>query len=122
MLIYTHVAEGNTVDDQDGRHDHGFDKSVNDARYRCGVFGINAPAGYEVRRELMSDDSGDRRRHLTPEDTGLVVRALLRAEAKLLLDDADTFDPTTTTRTPEQRRADALVEIATAGAKALDAA
>ncbi|MFT5204012.1 MAG: hypothetical protein ACI9C1_003415 [Candidatus Aldehydirespiratoraceae bacterium] len=64
MLIYTHVAEGNTVDDQDGRHDHGFGKSVNDARYRCGVFGINAPAGYEVRRELMSDN----RVHTRPGD------------------------------------------------------
>ncbi len=59
---------------------------------------------------------------MTPEETGPVVRALLRAEAELLLDDADTFDPTATTRTPEQRRADALVEIAIAAARALDAA
>lgn len=59
---------------------------------------------------------------LSPEETGPVVRALFRAEAELLLDDADTFDPMATTRTPEQRRADAFVEIATAAAKALDAA
>ena len=58
---------------------------------------------------------------MSPEETGPVARALFRAEANLLLDDADAFDPIATTRTPEQRRADALVEIATAAAKALDA-
>ncbi len=59
---------------------------------------------------------------MTPKEAGPVVRALLRAEAELLLDDADTFDPAATTRTPEQRRADALLEIAAAAAEALDAA
>lgn len=62
------------------------------------------------------------RLRLTPEESGPVVRALLRAEADLLLDDAHTFDPAATFRTPEQRRADALVEIASAAAAALDAA
>lgn len=59
---------------------------------------------------------------MSPEETGPVVRALFRAEAELLLNDADAFNPAATSRTPEQRRADALVEIATAAANALDAA
>ncbi|MEZ5245456.1 MAG: hypothetical protein R2707_10195 [Acidimicrobiales bacterium] len=50
------------------------------------------------------------------------MRALFRAEAELLLIDAETFDPVGPTRTPEQRRADALIEIATAAAAALEAA
>lgn len=52
----------------------------------------------------------------------LAGEPLFRAEAELLLDDADAFDPMATTRTSKQRRADALVEITTAAAKALDAA
>lgn len=59
---------------------------------------------------------------MSPEEAGPVIRALFRAEAELLLIDAETFDPMGPTRTPEQRRADALVEIGTAAAAALEAA
>jgi hypothetical protein len=55
-------------------------------------------------------------------ETGPMVRALFRAEADFLLNDAAAFDPTRTTRTPQQRRADARVEIVTASVAALDAA
>ena len=59
---------------------------------------------------------------VSPEETGPVMRALFRAEAELLMIDAETFDPMAPTRTPEQRRADAFVGIVTASVAALDEA
>ncbi len=57
---------------------------------------------------------------LTPAETGPLFRALMRAEAQLLMSDADAFEPTNPLRTPEQRRVDALVEIVTTAAAALN--
>ena len=56
---------------------------------------------------------------LTPDETGPVFRALMRAEAALLMDDADAFEPKGPLRTPDQRRADALFEVVTSAAAAL---
>lgn len=56
---------------------------------------------------------------LTPDETGPVFRALMRAEAELLMDDADAFEPPAHLRTPEQRRADALVNIVTTASESL---
>lgn len=44
----------------------------------------------------------------------------MRAEAGLLLEDADAFVSLKRLRTPEQRRADALVELVEAAATALE--
>ncbi len=57
---------------------------------------------------------------LTPAETGPFFLALMRAEAELLMSDADAFEPTNTLRTPEQRRVDALVEVVTTAAAALN--
>jgi len=68
-----------------------------------------------------SSDSGMHELDLRmpPNEARPLVRALMRAEAELLLKDADAFDPTREGRTPEQRRADALLEVVTAAAAAL---
>lgn len=57
---------------------------------------------------------------MSPTEAGPVVRALMRAEAELLMDDADTFEPSSEWRTPGQRRADALLEVVMAATEALD--
>lgn len=46
------------------------------------------------------------------------VRAIMRAEAELLAEDADAFDPGRENGTPEERRTNALFEIVTAAAAA----
>ena len=56
---------------------------------------------------------------LTPEETGPVFRALMRAEAALLIADSEAFKPTGPLRTPDQRRADALLDVVTSAAAAL---
>ena len=56
---------------------------------------------------------------LTPEESGPVVRALMRAEAALLIADADVFEPAAPMRTPDERRVDALLEIVTSAAAAV---
>lgn len=48
---------------------------------------------------------------LEPEESGPVVRAMWRAEAELLIEDAADFDPYEISRTEEQRRADAFVRL-----------
>jgi len=53
---------------------------------------------------------------LKPEETGPVFRALMRAEAALLIADAEAFKPTGPLRTPDQRRADALLDVVTSAA------
>ncbi len=50
---------------------------------------------------------------------GPFVRALMRAEAELLLLDADDFDSDVARRTPDQRRVDALLNVAKAASEAL---
>jgi len=55
---------------------------------------------------------------MTPDEAGPVVRALMRAEAELLLEDADAFDPQEEMRTAEQRRADAMVWVVTSASEA----
>ncbi len=57
--------------------------------------------------------------HLSKEEAPPFVRALMRAEAQLLLNDADAFGEDTPLRTPEQRRCDALLELVTATTAAL---
>ena len=56
---------------------------------------------------------------LTPDETGPFFRALMRAEAELLMDDADAFEPLGPLRTPDQRRADAFLEIVTSASASL---
>lgn len=56
---------------------------------------------------------------LKPDEAGPVARAITRAEAALLLADAGSCDIISEARTPEQRRADALVEVVTAAAHGL---
>ena len=76
------------------------------------IYGESARAvlGTLARSKHSVTDSGMHNFHLrlTPTETGPVARALMRAEAGLLLEDADAFDPLKKCRTPEQSRADAL--------------
>lgn len=57
--------------------------------------------------------------HLSKEEAPPLVRAMMRAEAQLLLDDADAFGEETPLRSPEQRCCDALLELVTAATAAL---
>ena len=70
--------------------------------------GIGGDGLYRLRLTMPADEAGP------------VTRALMRAEAELLQHDADEFDPGRDTRTPEQRRADAMVEVVSAAAAALE--
>jgi len=57
---------------------------------------------------------------LSPDEAGPVWRAVMRAEAALLLEDADHIGPLAIDlRTPEQRRADALFAVVTEAAEAI---
>ena len=47
----------------------------------------------------------------SPEDWALLNRAMMRAESRLLLKDADNLDADSVCRTSEQRSLDALVQI-----------
>jgi len=52
-----------------------------------------------------------------PEEAKPVIRALMRAEAACLLEDADSDDPTY--RTPEQRMCDAFLDVVTQTSRCL---
>ena len=54
-------------------------------------------------------------------EAGPVVRAMMRAEAQLLIEDADSFSAYEECRTPEQRGADAFMAVVDAAASALAA-
>ncbi|MEZ5375580.1 MAG: hypothetical protein R2733_03650 [Acidimicrobiales bacterium] len=56
---------------------------------------------------------------LSSEEASPLIRALMRAEARLLLDEAAAFGPDTALRTPEERGCDAFVEIVTSLSNAL---
>lgn len=87
------------------------------------IYGESARAilGTLAKSKHRVADSGMHTFHLrmTPTDAGPVARAIMRAEAELLLEDADAFDSLGECRTPEQRRADAFVEVVEAAAAAL---
>ncbi len=56
---------------------------------------------------------------LTPAEAGPFMRALMRAEAELLMSDANAYESTNPCRTPEQRRADDLLQIVASASAAL---
>ena len=58
---------------------------------------------------------------MPPTEAGPVVRAMMRAKAELLIEDADSFDAFEERRTPEQRGADAFMAVVDAAASALAA-
>jgi len=73
------------------------------------------PAFSKVARNLRAelDGSFTVEVRLADEEARPMVRALHRAEAQLLIEDADALtDPDVTDRTPEQRRCDAFMCIA----------
>lgn len=90
------------------------------------VFGESARELMDVLAtiEFEIDDRGmyHAEQDFSAEDGSLLARAVMRAESKLLLEDADILDVGPVWRTPEQRRADAFVQIVTRASSALEAA
>lgn len=81
------------------------------------------PALLEIGENSWIDDEGMWRSEvaLEPEIGTPFGRALMRVEAELLLADADRLgEPEVEERTPDQRRADALVALAARMEAALD--
>lgn len=81
------------------------------------------PALLEIGENSWIDDEGMWRSEfaLEPEIGTPFGRALMRVEADLLLEDADRLgDPDVEDRTPDQRRADALLALALRVGEVLD--
>lgn len=87
------------------------------------VYGESAQAILDTMRksDRSVSDTGMYRFELrmSPDEASPIMRAHMRAEAELLLEDANAFDPRVETRTAEQRGADAMVAVVTSAAKAL---
>jgi len=87
------------------------------------VYGESAQAILDTMRksDRSVSDTGMYRFKLrmSADEASPIMRAVMRAEAELLLEDANAFDPRVETRTAEQRGADAMVAVVTSAAKAL---
>ena len=73
----------------------------------------------EMNVEVADDGMHHFDGYLTPGQAGPFIRALLRAEAGLLIDDAASFVGDENLRTPDHRRADAFFEVVTEAGDAL---
>lgn len=90
------------------------------------VFGESAAELLRVftTMDYEEDDDGGfyYEREVSTEDSALFARAMMRAEAKLLLSDADAFEPYSECRTANQRRDTAFDHVISGAFKAVGAA
>ena len=104
----------------------GTTKDWNSGMIDVRVFGESAAELLRVFTTMDYEDDDDGgfyyEREVTPEDSALFTRAMMRAEAKLLLSDADAFEPYSACRTSSQRQDEVFDHVISNAFRAVEAA